>query len=132
MRFHIKDKKNSFEFEWNDDGSNIFRPNGIKRRQFVVVKLSGFSLIIGQVIKFQYIGMKSIPKRRYTYDSMIFGINENVEMQLAPAFEVEKNSSHLKPLDYTDFIPCKNYLCHIRKDAINMSSTPQFRDKDDY
>ena len=120
MRFRTKKAKKDFEVVWEDDGSNIYQPNGLKRGQFVVLKTDELGLICGQVIKFQYSNKTSNTTRRYTYSSMIFGTNEGVEVQLPPAFQINELFPQLNPLSFTNFIQTSKYLCHIRESSLNL------------
>jgi hypothetical protein len=65
------------------------------------------------------------------YDAMIFGVNKNVSMQLAPAFEINSNINLLKLVDFTDFISCDSYVCHIRKEIVDFEKLI-FTDIEDY
>lgn len=62
---------------------------------------------------------------------MIFGTNNNVEMQLAPAYENHKSNSSLNPLHFTKFLTCCQYICHVRGQSLDFYDL-QFCDKKDF
>ena len=129
MRFHSKNNKEDFIYDWVDDSSNIFCPNGLRRGQMIVMKLGNEKLICGQVVKFQYnAGIKK--KQRYTYDSVIFGINKDVEIQLAPAYLIQ-NCAKLEPAFCPFYLKCESYVCHVSEEALDLQKLC-FRNAHDY
>lgn len=109
--------------EWCDDGSLVFKPNGMRRGNYVLLRLNNDEILLGQVVKFQYIGKSSKIQTRYTYDSVIFGINDSVECLLDPSYIVCLDDGSLKPVFYPYFISTENYICHIKENFINHGET---------
>ena len=123
MRFHSKKKHTEYQVKWDDDGSKIFKPNGINRGNVVAMKNDKNEIFVGQVLKFQYKQSGSKPlttiQKRYSYHSLIFDVNKIVEIQLAPIFQMNYYNESLIEIHSMAYIDSVNYLCHIRSSEID-------------
>lgn len=122
MRFHSKNRGKEFTYQWEDDGSRIFKPNGIKRGQWIMMRWSDENLLLGQVIKFQYAKQTSKLKKRYTYESVIFGVNTGTEVQLAPRYLVNRSGAMIDEFS-RNYTGIENYICHIRHNVLDFEES---------
>ena len=123
MRFYSKKKNTQYQWKWDDDGSNVFKPNGINKGNIIAMTINDNEMIIGQVLKFQYKQIKgkllTNIQKRYSYQSLIFEINKNVEILLSPIFQLNNTNTELKEICSFDYIDSNNYVCHIRNSEID-------------
>lgn len=74
---------------------------------------------VGQIIKFKYLEGTSKREKRYPYNNLIIGVNNNVSICLSPCFFIDKKGKTVtSDLKYFDV---SNYLCSSKKDVLNFS-----------
>lgn len=118
MRFHSGVRRKAFCYVWDDDGSDVFKPNGVKPGQWIVVK-KGNSLRLGYVLKFQYMNAKNKLAKSYTYKSAIFNVNQGVELLLSPCFSLNKSSGCFNDLNGWNYFPLEAYVCTLRESVVD-------------
>lgn len=121
MRFHSRKGGSAFVYIWEDNGTCVFRPNGVKRGQWIVLSIKG-QHILGQALKFGYEGKKTKTDRRYTYDAVIFGVNEGVSVLLSPSFQLGRTGQLSEKESFSVWFKLSAYVCHIRDSAINLDN----------
>lgn len=120
-RFHYKHRQDKVGIIL-ESSQSIFVSNGLKRGHFVILKSEREFLVCGQIIKFQYSNAVSKSKKRYTFDEVFFGINENVEILLSPCYNISQNSNEFQDVLKEKFLPTEQYCFHLKPDLIDFSN----------
>jgi hypothetical protein len=93
----------------------VLKINGIAIGNIIVVECE--NILVGQVIKFQYINEKNQTSKRYSWEVVFFDLNKNIEMCLSPIYEFDNGKFVRKPSMM--FLPCTSYICHINTKQVN-------------
>lgn len=81
----------------------------------------GEKFLVGQIMNFRYKDAKTKKSRRFTYKSMIIGVNKGVEMLLAPVFSISEdlNLQILSCSLVKKYYDCERYVHQNNKKIVN-------------